>query len=387
MTIRICIVQPTLNTATETFIKAHAERLPADVTVVHGNTPHIEGTPVLSPRLAARVCRKARRLLTGRSWQWERTLGYVAAFRQCHAEVVLAEYGPTGVGVLEACKIAGLPLVVHFHGYDASETKVLEEFRQPYRQLFRSADAVVCVSTAMRNRLLELGADPERTHLNVYGINCEQFGGALPQAAPPVFLTVGRFTEKKGPEFSIRAFAEVVRQLPLASLRMIGEGQLLDRCKDLVGELGIENAVVFLGAQPHEIVSHEMKRARSFVQHSIEAPNGDCEGTPLAVLEASACGLPVVATRHAGIPDVVVDGETGFVVAEKDVSGMADRMLRLATDSELAGRLGAAARERVSTHFTMEKSIAGLYKILSQAVAENDDDRIRRNGASCPLNV
>ena len=92
------------------------------------------------------------------------------------------------------------------------------------------------------------------------------------------------------------------------------------------------------------------------------------DGTPVAVLEASATGLPVVATRHAGIPDVVLDGETGLLVDEGDVEGMAAQMIRLADDPELAARLGRAGRQRVCAEFSMEKSIAGLWSIIEGAI-------------------
>jgi glycosyltransferase involved in cell wall biosynthesis len=95
---------------------------------------------------------------------------------------------------------------------------------------------------------------------------------------------------------------------------------------------------------------------------------GDSEGTPVGVLEAGASGLPVVATRHAGILDVVVDGATGLLVDEGDVVGMAEHMLRLAREPELAGRLGQAARRRICAHFTMDQSIAKLWSIIEGAL-------------------
>jgi colanic acid/amylovoran biosynthesis glycosyltransferase len=88
----------------------------------------------------------------------------------------------------------------------------------------------------------------------------------------------------------------------------------------------------------------------------------------VAVLEAGASGLPVIATRHAGIPDVVVEGETGLLVDERDVSGMARHMIRLLREPELAGRLGAAAREHVATHFSMDRSVERLWGIIESCI-------------------
>ena len=155
---------------------------------------------------------------------------------------------------------------------------------------------------------------------------------------------------------------------------MVGDGPLLTPCRDLARGLGIESSVAFLGAQSHHVVRDEMLAARAFVQHSIEASSGDCEGTPVAILEAGASGLPVVATRHAGIPDVVIEGETGLLVDEKDVTGMASRMRRLAEDPGLAGNMGRAAREHIRRHFSMERSIDGLWRIIEGCLSQPTRD-------------
>jgi len=316
----------------------------------------------------ARMSYKVRRRLLGQAVQKETTAGYVAAFRRSRPDAVLAEYGTTGVSTMDACRHLHIPLIVHFHGYDASVRAVLEEHAETYPALFQEAAAIIAVSRAMERKLIVLGAPPEKVHYNPYGINCDDFSGAYPSSAPPVFLSVGRFIEKKAPQLTLKAFASVHRSVPEARLRMIGDGPLLDECRELAGDLKIEAAVTFLGAQPHTVVREEMRIARCFVQHSVEAANGDCEGTPLGILEAGASGLPVVSTRHAGIPDVVVEGETGFLVDEGDVDGMAENMLTVAQDPELAGRLGRAARRHIENHFSEERSFERLVEIMKSCL-------------------
>jgi glycosyltransferase involved in cell wall biosynthesis len=186
-------------------------------------------------------------------------------------------------------------------------------------------------------------------------------------------LAVGRFVEKKAPQLTLRAFVNVLGNMPEARLRMIGDGPLLEECRDLADRLRIANAVTFLGAQSHETVREEMRTARCFVQHSVEAANGDCEGTPLGILEAGATGIPVISTRHAGIPDVVVEGNTGFLVEERDVDGMAENMLRLAQNSELAGRLGHAARKRIESEFSEKRSLGQLWAIIERCIEKSSE--------------
>ena len=177
-------------------------------------------------------------------------------------------------------------------------------------------------------------------------------------------MAVGRFVEKKAPELTLLAFLKVRQEVPDARLVMIGDGPLRGPCQRICRALGLEEAVALPGAEPPPVVAARLRRARAFVQHSVTALDGDAEGTPVSVLEASACGLPVVATRHAGIKDVVEEGRTGLLVDEGDVEGMARHLLDLARDPALAARLGRAGRERIERHFSMDASIGKLWAVI-----------------------
>jgi colanic acid/amylovoran biosynthesis glycosyltransferase len=367
---RIALVAPYQPVLTETFIVAHRERLPADVLFVHGWRPMIDDRPILSRAEIALY--KARRILLREPLARERTAAYTRAFARHDADAVLAEYGQTAAATVDACQALGIPLIAHFHGYDASVQSVLDEQAAEYRKLFRHASAIVAVSRAMQQRLIELGAPAERVHWNPCGVDCDVFQATDPASSPPVLAVVGRLTEKKGPAYTIRAFARALLEVPEARLRLLGDGPLRGECESLVAELGIGHAVEFLGAQPHEAVGEVLRGARAFVQHSVVAASGDSEGTPVAVLEAGASGLPVLATRHAGIPDVVVHGETGLLVDERDVEGMATHMVAILRDPALAGRLGSAARAHVREHFSMERSIERLWNVIERSLKERE---------------
>ena len=369
---RLCIVQPSLNVASESFLKAHAERLPFHVTVVHfsNGMPCIGETPVLSQTFLPKEFRSLRRKLLKRPCTWESDIAFTKVFRE-KADVVLAEYGPTGVRVSRAAKRANVPLVVHFHGYDASRYEIVEANKVSYKALFEQSAAIVAVSYKMVDDLIELGASREKLFLNPCGVDIDVFKGARPSEDSPIFITVGRFVEKKAPYLSILAFSFVVRQCPDARLRMIGSGPLLGPCQDIVRALGLTDSVVFLEECSHQQVVDEMSFSRAFLQHSIQASDGDCEGTPVSVLEAQSMGLPVIGTKHAGIADVVEHGKTGFLVDEKDVEAMAGYMLTIAKDPELAGNMGRAGRNRIQKQYSMEKSIDNLAGILQKAYLAN----------------
>lgn len=354
----LCIVSEHPLQPSETFIRQHIDGWPGCVAALHGRRPMLGGLrlPAIVARLSAsRWLRPADDAVTA---------AYVRAFERFRPAAVLAEYGPAGVMVVDACRRLDIPLVVHFHGYDASLRDVVDRYAEGYRRIFAYASAVVAVSHEMTERLVALGAPAQKVAYNPYGVDTHQFTRGNPAAAPPVFLAVGRLVHKKGPLHTLRAFAQVLARHPEARLRVVGDGPLRRACADEVRALGLASAVTLLGARSHGVVAAEMRRARAFVQHSLEAFDGDREGTPVAILEAGATGLPVVATRHGGIPDVVVEGDTGLLVEEGDVDGMAAAMARLVEDPGFAARLGRAGQEHVSRHFRNEVRLAGLWTII-----------------------
>jgi glycosyltransferase involved in cell wall biosynthesis len=357
----------------ETFVEDHVNHLSSNLTLLYGFPfPRFRrgGQSVLPAGTEQKIqaALAAKGTVTAELWA-EYSAGLAAFLAQSGARSVLVETGLMGAFVHEACEQASLPFVVHFHGVDAFGRELLERWLPRYRKFFGSAASVLAVSRAMHAQLLQLGADPDRTHLAPYGVAVDLPALAEPAKAPPHFVAVGRFVEKKAPHLTLQAFAAVHRSVPEARLVMIGDGPLLPACRKWAEENGLVAAVTFAGVQSREEVSRRMASSRIFVQHSIVAANGDSEGLPLAVLEAGAHGLPVVATRHAGIPDAVRDGVDGFLVAEKDVGAMAEAMLRLARDAGLAARLGASFRERVVAEYSREVSLTRLRSVMQAAAA------------------
>jgi glycosyltransferase involved in cell wall biosynthesis len=365
---RIAVATPSRNTWSETFIVAHLQRLHEVVLVLSdGSLPQMaDGKPLVG---GAGLAGRARMALDQRLWRKDhRTMvqeRITAMLRARHVEVLLAEYGPTGEAVLESCCAAHVPLVVHFHGYDAHKHAMLERYGN-YRRLFAEAAALVVVSRTMEQQLLSLGAPREKLHYIVYGIDTARFAAGTPEHNPPHFVAVGRFTDKKAPLLTLLAFRQAWQQRPGARLTLAGDGALRESVRQLVQAWGMEDAVEMPGVLLPGQVAERMRGARAFVQHSVTPADGDMEGTPLAVLEAMASGLPVISTKHAGIPDVVAHGESGLLGAEYDVDAMAAHMLHVIDDPALAGRLGQTGRAYVEQHHRVEERVGALQQLLEQ---------------------
>ncbi len=349
----------------ETFIRAHVEKLSGRNHYIFwgpGGYSTKEGI-LVSTSLFGRILRNIPGLRTKFD-----TEGRLEAYlKRNRIHCVLAEYGPTGVNVMPVCGRLNIPFVVHFHGYDASYKKVLDQYSNAYGIMFREAAGIVAVSRKMEQDLLRLGCPREKLVYNPYGPAPALFSN-MPDTKEGYFLAVGRFVEKKAPHLLLLAFGNVVKEEPNARLVMVGDGPLLGACKWLAKSIGISDHVTFEGALPQEETQQRFGKAFCFVQHSVIATNGDSEGTPVALLEAGAAALPVIATRHAGIPDVVVEEQTGILVEEGDVEGMAAAMLRLYRDRSLCAQMGAAARRHIRENFSMEKHIGILNGLIEQAI-------------------
>ncbi len=379
----IVIVRSHEHNYSETFLEDHVKFVSRKTTLLYGYPfPRfvVGGRSVLPEALEQQVqAASAGGTVTTELWR-EYSAALAEFFAGCGARVALVETGLMGAFVHEACEQAALPFVVHFHGLDAFGRELLERWKAHYEQFFQTAAQLVVVSKAMRDQLIKLGAPVERVVLAPYGVAVDFYEAARPALSGPRFVAVGRFVEKKAPHLTLAAFGEVHRRVPAARLVMIGDGPMLQSCREWAAKNGLGEAVTFAGVRSRAEVARQMAVSGIFVQHSVTAANGDSEGLPLAVLEAGAHGLAVVATRHAGIPDAVRDGTDGLLVAENDAAAMARAMLRLANDPVLAAQFGASFRERVRAEYSRRRSIERLQGLL-RAVAAPVSDASELEGA------
>jgi colanic acid/amylovoran biosynthesis glycosyltransferase len=369
----LCVLSPQENAYSQTFVRAHKEYLPAKIVSLYATDYENfsdDNGPLIGTELAGRLSRALQRRLLKLEPQFFQQRAMANFLADNKVDAVLAEFGPTATLVMDACDKMNVPLIAHFHGYDAYRQKTLQTFGRRYPELFEIADAIVAVSRDMQAQLIKLGAPADKVHYNSCGVEPSVFKGANPLNNPPTFVAVGRFVDKKAPHLTLLAFQATLEKCPEARLVMIGDGPLWEACRQMTMSLGLSSAVELQGVRSQAEVATVMQQARAFVQHSITTHDGDSEGTPVAVLEAGASGLPVVSTRHAGIKDAVIHQKTGLLVEEGDIHTMAEHMIRLAKDPQLAASLGKAGREWVSSEYSMDKSINRLWSIIEATKME-----------------
>ncbi|MGY6649908.1 glycosyltransferase family 4 protein [Wenyingzhuangia sp. IMCC45574] len=368
---RICITRTKKTSYSETFIKDQIDGFSkfSEVFTVHTSRfpERSEDGKLLSPYFFW-IMHKVIKGIVGRN-NFFSNYGMKKFLDENKIDVVLCNYGTTGSHMVPVCKALNIPLVVIFHGHDATEKKILKKYLSKYRTLFNYNTRLIAVSQEIKRKLVSYGAESSKIEVIPCGVDITRFKPDESITRKNQFLSVGRFAVKKGPLYTIKAFKEVVKKYPEARLIMAGsKGGLYPECVKLVEALGIEKNINFTGVLKPTEVSELMKSSIAFVQHSITAPNGDMEGTPVSIMEASASCLPIISTKHGGINDVVVHGVTGFLVDEKDVEGMSNYMLRLYEDRKEAEELGEKARIHIKENYLQSKQIEKINNLAMVAI-------------------
>jgi colanic acid/amylovoran biosynthesis glycosyltransferase len=307
----------------------------------------------------------------------------IAQLQAQSPRLVYAHFALDGYAALDLAKKLEVPLVTALHGYDVTmrdvviaKTRLGREYLKGRKRLQKEGALFVACSSYIRDRAIESGYPPDRTIVHSIGVNIEQFKPPLSRSRTHTVLFVGRLVEKKGCARLIEAMAEVQRRCEDAELIVIGNGPLRTDCEKLAISQGVRCR--FLGSQPANVVQEWMARAAVFCVPSVVATSGDAEGFGIVFIEAQAMGLPVVSTRSGGIPEAVADGQTGLLVPEGDLHGLAGAIVRLLLDEELWLRFSLAGRKRVVEHFNVDLQTRRLEDVFadiaaSQAgLAEND---------------
>src|ERR1043165_4712681 len=290
------------------------------------------------------------------------------------ADLMPIYFGHTGVHLLPFIEQWDKPCVVSFHGADVARKPEIKDYPGKLRRLFNAVPLVLARSQSLADRLIQLGCAPEKLRINRTGIPLKEF--PFVQREPPRDgkWRVGqacRLIPKKGVATSLRAFAIFKKDNPDAEFFIAGKGPLQPELEMLAGGLGILKDVHFVGFLPQPKLLELYASSHLFLHPSEMSPNQDQEGVPNSVLEAMATGLPVVATRHGGIPEAVDHGRTGFLVAEEDPVALANAMQLIAGSPVLSQEMGALAHATVKERFEQEKQIDHLESFYEEAITMN----------------
>ncbi len=364
----LTVFTPQVGTDSETFIRRHVKDLRPDGTLTIAcqvGDPALSSWSVDGPMLVLDHIEPVR---FTRETGWEFTsnhLDTIKGFLQEHrVQVVLGEYLDVCLPLLEIALELDIAFWGHAHGYDISMRLRDPRIRYAYRCYNQAAGIIVGCDWA-RERLDTLGFAPDKIHVVPCGVDIPDRPVVRSRTEHIRCLAVGRFVSKKGPLLTLDAFRKALEVCPNLRLDYVGSGELYPEAKEYIREFNLGEYVRLCGSQPHNAVKLHMRSADIFLQHSkTDRVSGDQEMMPVGILEAMSYNLPVVSTRHAGIPEAVVDGVTGYLVDEGNCIGMSEYIVRLANNRELRNRMGHAGRVRTIERFSWSHERVALLNLL-----------------------
>jgi len=366
--LKILIATPGLNKPMGPFVRNYIEKLPFEKVVLFGGfVPYFYLNTSLKKQKITRYLFTILSLMNQKRLEKIIKKRFKKILLKEKIDCVVADYLNTGGAVKSICEELNIPIVSNVLGYEINKKDVLDGNEENYSNLANYKSFVIPVAKNMIPKLKNFGFKNEQIIYSPIGAS-EDFFKIAPAYNAFQFLAIGRFTATKAPQISIKAFSKVLKKFPQAKLVFAGHGELFEDCKQLIEDINIGESIELVGWINQQEQLELLRKSTIFIQHSVTAANGDAEGTPVAIIEASAAGLPVVSTKHSGIVDTIIDGKTGFLVEEYDVDSMAEKMIFLLENQTIIKEFGQSGKEFIRQNFSLNKHLDDVTKTILKAV-------------------
>jgi len=287
-------------------------------------------------------------------------------------DIIHCHFGPLGKVAVQARSLGILnaKLVLSFYGYDASRYNLDASY---YGSIVQQFDGYIAISNYLKAKIIKLGFPEERIKTIPIGVDLIDFNLSEKKFKRDgrKLLTVARLVEKKGIYYGIMAFLKLQKKNMKLEYHIVGDGVLYEKLKELIEELGLEDCVFLHGAKDKDEILQLYREADVFVLPSITASDGNTEGQGLVLQEAQLMGLPVVATFHNGIPEGIVENKTGFLVAERDINALSEKISILIGDEKLRTEMGKRGRDFVLEKFDNQKLVKALSNYYQNLIASS----------------
>jgi len=262
-------------------------------------------------------------------------------------DLIHGHFGLDSYRLLGLKRTFKLPFIVNFYGYDV--LRLPEEFgwKRRYRTLAQEGDLFFVGSEDMKRNVTDLGFPEEKIKVLKLGMNLDDIRFEQRTTAGPNVMMVGRMVEKKGFKYAVRAVKLLKDKNTTIQLDLYGDGELRPALEQLTSELDINGRVTFHGQTGNQVIFNELYRHDILLVPSVQAADGDREGIPQTTVEGMATGIPVIASSHAGLPELVIHEETGLQVPERNASALADAIRQYMEEDSLVSKMSKNGRNRV----------------------------------------
>ncbi|MEX1136346.1 MAG: glycosyltransferase [Balneolales bacterium] len=298
-------------------------------------------------------------------------------FKKKPYDILHCQFGSSGPQVLSLKKVKAVTgkLVISFRGVDLTGSLINKPDR--YKNVYKHADYFFPVSKSFRQKLIVDGCDQDKIKVHHSGIDCSRFEfmeRSRKDGDITSIVTIGRLVEKKGIAYAIRAIALTVASGRRIKYTIIGDGVLRGDLQSLIRLLRLDNYVTLVGSKTSDEVIDHLAKAHIFLAPSVTSKSGDSEGIPNTLKEAMAMGIPVISTFHSGIPELIEDKKSGFLVPERDVNALAKRLEFLIDNPGTWPEIGRASRKVIESKFEINKLNDELIDTYKQLIGRKSYD-------------
>lgn len=316
----------------------------------------------------------------------QKIIGYTPfhlnAQKEEDANIIHAHFGYSGHIILPLVNKCKVPLVTTFYGSDLSRLPKQDiRWRGRYKRLFSQGHLFLVEGTHMRYQLIDLGCPADKIKVQHLGVNLDKLHFMQRQPYPNGdirILIAATFTEKKGLPYAIEAFGRVCKNHKNLHLTVIGDARdrpeelvIKDKVYTLVKQYDISSQVTFMGFQPYSFLIEQFYQHHLFLSPSVQAEDGDNEGgAPVTIIEASATGMPILSTTHCDIPEVVRDGVSGYLVPERDIDTLADRLTQLTSNPGEWSNMGLSGRKHIEQNYNVFEQSRNLETLYDQVITQ-----------------
>lgn len=286
-------------------------------------------------------------------------------------DVILCQFGTLATPFLNYKKQYNImgKLVVFFRGYDIS--RALKENPNMYHNIFKQYDLFVPICKRFKKRLIALGCNARKIQIIHSAIDCDKFKFKPRNLNPDKsikLIAVNRLVEKKGTEYAIYAVSKLIKHYPKIQFDIVGSGPLEANLQNLINKLNAQNHIKLLGWRNHEQVLNLLDKSHIFILPSVTSRDGDEEGIPNALKEAMAMGLPVISTYHSAIPELIENNKSGFLVPERNITDLYNKIEYVITHPDQWNTIGYNARKQVENNFNMKIENKKLVSLCRQLI-------------------
>jgi len=307
---------------------------------------------------------------------------FVFLLKKDKPDLIHAHFGGSGYYMLILKRIFRTPLITTFYGYDLSMLpNQFPEWKRRYKKLFKYGDCFLVEGYHMKKCLVEMGCPAVKVVVQHLGVDLDNIKFAprkLLNTEQIKILIAASFREKKGIPYAIKCLGILLRNNPTLGLKVtiIGdsggqnrEEQEKKKILDLIEEYSLNNTITMLGYQPYPVFISELYKHHIFLSPSVTASDGDTEGgAPVSLIDASASGMPILSTLHCDIPEVVLNGKTGYLVPERDVEALIEKLKLLIHQCDKWGEMGSNGRKHIERKYNVKEQVRRLEGIYDRVL-------------------